>query len=148
MPEKEKNMENTEIEKINAKKKEEKNEEIYRVGITGFAEKALAKLLEQVNDGFEGGRVNRTQITSWLVLKGSNEITEQEIQDIRSEHFDEVAMLEALLKKTREGGNMPPELRLLLQKQMGTFESPKKRSKKQLTTDNINDVILKKDIDQ
>ena len=137
-----------ELENNNKKKKEEKNEEIYRVGISGFAEKALAKLLERVNDGFEAGRVNRTQITSWLVLKASHEITEQEILDIRSEHFDEVAVLEALLKKTKEGGNMPAELRALLQKQMGFLDNPKKRPKKQLTTDNINDVMLDKDKEQ
>jgi len=48
-------------------KTEIKAEEMYRISISGAAEKVLAGLAVRVNDGFTGGRVNRSQITNWVL---------------------------------------------------------------------------------
>jgi len=64
-----------------------------------------------------------------------------DVRDIRSKHFNEVAMLESILRQAKETGHVSLELRELLQKQLGMDESPKKRIKRGLTDNVIIDYI-------
>jgi len=122
-------------------KTEIKAEEMYRISISGAAEKVLAGLAVRVNDGFTGGRVNRSQITNWVLLKYAEGFSDVDVRDIRSKHFNEVAMLESILRQAKETGHVSLELRELLQKQLGMDESPKKRIKRGLTDNVIIDYI-------
>lgn len=45
----------------------EKIEEIVKITITKEAGENLNKFLEKVNDGFEAGKVNRQDISSWII---------------------------------------------------------------------------------
>ena len=129
--------------KINKKEEntETKAEEMYRISISGAAEKALAGLAVRVNDGFTGGRVNRSQITNWVLLKCAENFNDGDIRDIRGKHFNEVAVLESILRQAKETGHVSQELRELLQKQLGMDESPKKRIKRGLTDNVTNGYI-------
>ena len=137
-----KNMENIEVEKKNTA--EQKSEEMHRITVSKQAERALVGIVERVNDGFDGGRVNRTQIANWVLIRFSDELGESEIREIRTEHFDEIAQFETILKKAKELGKLPPEFKSLLQKQFGMEEQTKKLARKTLTKtaiidDTIND---------
>ena len=126
---------------INKHKEEEpKTEEIHRITISKSAEEVLTAIMEPVNDGFEGGKVNRSQITNWILLRFCEDYSDVEIKEIRAENIDEVAALEAILRRAKKSGKMPPELKALLHKQLGLEEVPKKR-KKQLPDHIINDDI-------
>ena len=109
---------------------ENKPEEFYRLSVSKGAEKALIALVGRVNDGFQGGRVTRTQVANWILVKSEQEFGETEVRKIRAEHFDEVAMLEAVLRQAKANGKLPEELRGILQKQLGFEDQGKRRSKK------------------
>jgi DNA repair exonuclease SbcCD nuclease subunit len=112
----------------------EKNEDEYvKVTISKKAEKTVTDLLARVNDGYEGGRINRQNLISWIVATFSDECTDQEIRTIRADHFDEIMLLELSLKKFKQAGALPPELRKLLMAQAGLDEVNKKSAKKSLT---------------
>jgi hypothetical protein len=120
--------------------RELKTEEIHRITVSKAAEEAIVAIMERVNDGFEGGRVNRTQIASWVVLHFNENYGDSEIKDIRSENFDEVAMLESILRRAKKTGKVPSDIKGLLQRHLGLEEAPKKK-KKALQGDVTNDYI-------
>jgi len=117
----------------------EEAEELHRITVSKGAERALTSIVERVNDGFSGGKVNRTQIANWVLTRFSDSLSDAEIKEIRMEHFDEVAVLESILRQAKESGRVPAEFKGLLQKQLGMDEAPKKSSRKALTKCFIND---------
>ncbi len=137
-------MEQSEVKISNNKNKEEeireqKTEEIHRITVSKAAERALAGIMERVNEGFDGGRVNRTQVANWILLRFEDKLSEADIREIRSEHFDEVSLLESILRKAKETGKVPQEFRGLLQQHLGLDAPAKKASRSRLTKNNIND---------
>lgn len=113
----------------------------HRLTINRAAEMALVGAVERINDGFQGGKVNRNQIAVWAILRFSDKLTDDEIKEIRSEHLDEFSALDAVLRKAKESGRLPPELRAFVQKQLGFDEPSKRKGKKTLPENNINDVM-------
>lgn len=116
-------------------------EEIIRIMVSRQGEKALSEIMEQVNDGFAGGRVNKTQMANWILKRFKDDLDDSMIKEIRADHFDEVAVLELILRKARETGKVPTEFKYLLQKQFGLDVSVKKKAKLALTENCINDVV-------
>ncbi|MBS1958979.1 MAG: hypothetical protein JST80_05865 [Bdellovibrionales bacterium] len=104
-----------------------KNEEIAKITITKEAESQLTELMKKVNDGFTSGRVNRQDLASWLLLKSCDEADTALVENIRAEHFDEIMMFEALLKKSKETGVLPPELQGFLKQHLGSAGRTKTR---------------------
>lgn len=86
--------------------------------------------MEKVNRGFEGGKINKMEMASWALIRLHSEMNEATVQDVRSEHFDEVAALEAVLRRATEQGRVSQELRLMLLKQ-GGFDAVSKKTPKQ-----------------
>lgn len=121
--------------------KENKTDEIQRITVSKLGQDALTAIVERVNDGFIGGKINRTQAANWIMMRFNENLTDIEIREIRSEHFDEVAVLEAILRKAKESGKVPTEFKALLLKQLESNDQPKKKAKSALTNKNINDVI-------
>lgn len=130
-----------ELENTNTKDKngngsgnqENTEEEYIKVTVSKKAEKAIGDLLVRVNDGYEGGRVSRQDLMSWILAKFVEECTDQEIRAIRADHFDEISLLELSLKRFKQAGGLPPELKKLLMAEAGLEDPCKKMSKKQLT---------------
>lgn len=106
---------------------------LQRIVVSNESRAALKTIIERVNDGFSGGRVNLTEIANWIILRFQHGLDEAQINEIRSEHFDEVAMLESILKEAKASGKVPTDFKSLLQKQLGLNESPKRKSKAALT---------------
>ncbi len=105
------------------------SEKIQRITVSKEAQNALGEITDKINDGFVGGRVNLTQTANWILLRFKNELDEAQIKEIRIDHFDEVAMLESILKQAKETGRLPNDFKALLQKQFGSEEPIKRKSK-------------------
>lgn len=125
----------------NTKNRETKAEDSLRLTVSRVADRALHMIVEKVNDGFTGGRVNRSQMANWILAKFYENLSEADIRSIRADHYDAVAALESAFRRAKENGVVPDELRLLLQKNEGLDESPKKKGKKTLPENIINDDV-------
>ena len=115
--------------------------EVHRLTISRAAEEALVSVLDRVNEGFAVGKVNRNNLANWLIIRDSQGITADDIKEIRTAHTDEFAALDMVLRRAKESGKLPAELRAYLLKQIGSEEPPKKKPKKNLQNDVINDDI-------
>lgn len=113
--------------------KTNESEKIQRITASKEALNALKAVTDKVNDGFNGGRVNQTQMANWIILRFQNELDDVQIKEIRAEFFDEVAMLESVLRQAKESGKVPMDFKALLQKQLGLEESTKRKNKQALT---------------
>lgn len=120
---------------------EEEREEILRINVSRLGGKALSEVMERVNNGFMGGKVSKSQIANWILKRFRDDLDELLIKDIRADHFDEVAVLELILRKAKETGKVPSEFKHLLQKQIGLEVPMKKKMKQALTEDCINGVV-------
>ena len=104
-------------------------EEVFRITVTKDAEKALIDLVDKVNRGFDGGKINRTEMASWALTRLIRNMDEAMLQEIRAEYFDEIAALEVLWRKAKERGRVSSEVKQLLLKEVG-FESSTKKPPK------------------
>ncbi len=122
-------------------KKNMKNEESFRIAIIKKVDEEIGEMIIKVNDGFNAGKVNRPQLVNWILSRFYASFGETEIKAIRADHFDEISMLDSILRQARETGRVPNEIRALLQKQMGLDDLAKKSGKTKLTKNSINDGI-------
>ena len=131
------------IKKIVDKEEKNKNgeQDTFRITIGRTAEVAVTAIVESVNDGFEAGRVNRSQAVTWILTKFSERLNADEIRAIRADHMNEVSLLEHYLKQAKDGGQLPSEIRDLMRRMAGFEETPKKNAKSRLTKYIINDDI-------
>ncbi|HAR43296.1 MAG TPA: hypothetical protein DCS07_11820 [Bdellovibrionales bacterium] len=121
---------------------ERKAEEVVKITISKDAEVNLVRILERVNDGFEAGRINRQELASWALMRFAEDCADDTIRSIRMEYFDEMAFLESILKKSKESGKLPPEIKNALKQHMGIENQAKRPVKKTLTTSYTNDVVM------
>jgi len=78
-----------------------KESNLAKVAITKRADDSVSGALERVNDGFEGGRVSKTDLMSWAILRVVSEIDKADIDEIRRDHFNQVAYLDGLVKRLK-----------------------------------------------
>jgi len=72
-------------------------------------------------------------MANWILLRFQSELDEAKIKEVRADHYDEVAMLESILKQAKESGKVPTDFKALLQKQLGLDETTKRKAKSTLT---------------
>ncbi len=60
--------------------KEQKGEELHRITVSRQAERALVAVVERINEGFTGGKVNRIQMANWILERFNDALTEAEIK--------------------------------------------------------------------
>lgn len=140
---------NLEIEEDKKKKQTEtKIEEIYRVTVSKEADSALDAIIKRVNEGFEAGKINRSDAVTWILCHTNKSMNDSLVQEIRADHFDEMALLEAMFKKAKKAGAVPAELKGLLLRHSGIEAINQKRSREKtgqrLTEKFINDEISSK----
>ena len=104
---------------------------IYKTNISRDADEELEKMLNAVNSGFSGGKVSKQDLASWILIHFSHHSLAICINDIRRDHFDQIAYVESLLgemKTARRSGqpvqDLGPRLKPLIPKKVG---QPKKR---------------------
>ncbi|MBY0314572.1 MAG: hypothetical protein K2Q26_03570 [Bdellovibrionales bacterium] len=130
---------------LEKKKEEEKSTDeagdSHRLTINRAAENVLVRAVERVNDGYQGGKVNRNQVAVWAIQRFGENLADDEIKEIRAEYLDEFSAFEAVLRRAKDSGKLPIELKTFIQKQMGLEEPLKKKSKKGLQNNIINDDV-------
>jgi len=81
------------------------------------ADQALDRMLVLLNDGFTAGRITKCNLLTWLVLDFEKTRYQDCVDQIRRDHFDEVAYLESVVrqaKKARQDGTSSVDLSSLL----------------------------------
>ena len=99
----------------------------YRILISCEANSAIDELIGKVNSGFDGGKVTRPQLVSWVLCKFGKSIAEADLQEVRAVHFDRIAYFEALLKRAKETGEVPSELAALLPASVASANNGKRK---------------------
>lgn len=117
-------------DKTETKTEGKTGDEFVKVTISKKAEGTTSDLLAKVNNEFEGGRVSRQDLISWVLTRFSEECSEADIRAIRADHFDEIALLELCLKKSKQAGSVSPDLRKLLLEQSGLNDTARRSTKK------------------
>jgi hypothetical protein len=82
---------------------------------------------------------NRTQMANWILVRFASQCSDADIQQIRAENVNELAVLEAILKKARKTGKLPSDMSQLIHKHLGFQEPARKSTKSKLTKNIIND---------
>lgn len=123
----------------------EKNEQdiIIKITINKEAGEILADLVVKANEGFEGGKINRQDLASYIIEKFKANYSDKDLMQLRNLHYDDAAMLEAMYRKMKETGDVPEFLRDALRKQFQVTDETPKKTKKMLTKESINDGLLK-----
>ena len=116
-------------------------ENIIKITSTKTAGAVLAKIVDKVNDGFEGGKVHRQDVASWIIEYFNSICNESAITQIRQANYNPTDMLEAVYRKMKETGEVPDFLKDALQKQFQNTSTASKKNKKQLKSNSINDGV-------
>ncbi len=106
---------------------EKETDGIHKIAITKESERALASVIEKVNDGYNGGRATRQGVASWIIMQFANAIAPNDIKVMRLEFLNEISLLELALRRSKETGKLSPELKKLLMQQMGLLDEPARR---------------------
>ncbi|GIL16310.1 MAG: hypothetical protein BroJett040_00610 [Oligoflexia bacterium] len=120
-------------------------ENIIKITVTKEAGEMLADLVVKANEGFEGGRINRQDLASFIIGRFKEFYTDRDLMQLRNQHYDDAAMLEAMYRKMRETGEVPDFLRDALRKQFQVPDESPKKSKRSLTKESINDGLQRKE---
>lgn len=128
------------MEEIREKIEQENN---IKITVTKEAGEILAELVIKANEGFEGGRINRQNLASFIVEKFKASFSDKDLTQLRQLHYDDAAMLEAMYRKMKETGEVPEFLRDALRKQFQVTDEAPKKVKKALTKESINDGLNK-----
>ena len=120
-------------------KENNKEQNIMRIFISKQSEAALGEILEQVNMGFEAGRVTRSDVANHVLLQFRRELSDERIQQIRSQHFDVVTQMESLLKKIKAGEKVPQAVLDAISGSYVGLNIPSKKAKKTLNIESIKD---------
>ncbi len=100
------------------------NTKLAKLNASSAADEALDRMLIRVNEGFAGGKVTKTQLTSWIILGFEKSYIEKSLLSIREDHFDEVSYLEsvvATLKRSKKEGHPHADIDSMLSR----FRVPK-----------------------
>ena len=129
----------TENENEIQEEKAQKLEDSMKITISRAAEKMLSDVVSRVNENFEGGRVSRQTVASWLLETACTDLSDEDVKSIRSSGFDELVAFAALNRRIQETGQLPPELRQYLISSVGLGGPSQKKTRNKLTKDGIID---------
>lgn len=79
----------------------EKRNHSSKLAASNEADQALDSMLSKINDGFQGGKVNKGELLSWVVIRFQDRHLPSAIEEIRRDHFDEIAYLQSVIKTAR-----------------------------------------------
>jgi hypothetical protein len=71
-----------------------------KIVISNNADHALEEMKSIVNED-ASGKVTKTQLVSWIILFFKTTYFTKHLQTIRSDHFDEIAHMEEVVKKMK-----------------------------------------------
>lgn len=136
---------NTETDKEQKSKKETSKKE-GRMVVSLEAEAAVAELADAVNEGFDAGRATRYDVASFMILWFKSHAPDDVILEIRRRSANAFSMLDAVQKKYKAIGELPPDIQAVLDKHFfGEGSKDQKKTKKNLKTEYITDIHRESD---
>ena len=109
----------------------DREQEQFRVVINKEASFLLDQMHCQVQDGFDGGEVTKSDVANWLIRAASESFGDHEVKIIRHLYFDERKILASLLKISKNENLLPETLRKAIREIAGLSDVTKKRSAKE-----------------
>ncbi len=125
-------------------KTEVKEENIVRITITKEADYEADKIVALVNDGFDGGRISKQDLASWILTNFTAIVSGDFIEKVRFEFFNELVRFKNLLKLAQQSGGITPDIRRALKEISEDAVKPRKQ-KKTLIKNNIIDMVKRED---
>lgn len=110
------------------RKRRRKEADYYRVSINKQAADSLDLMIAKANDGFEGGQITKSDIANRIVIEAAKAFSEADVKALRSIHFDERRMLQALLSASVKAEDLPEDIKGALRKHYGISDSDRRRS--------------------
>ncbi len=118
-----------------------KLDDAIKITITKESERILSEIVKRINSDFDGGKLNRQVVASWLLEKACEELSDADVVSMRADNFDAAIAFAALNKRIQETGEVPPEIKQFLRSQVGLNAPAKKSLKSKLTRESTNDVL-------
>jgi hypothetical protein len=72
--------------------------QLVKVAITAEADKILVAMVSKTNEGSTSGRVGKRDLASWIIRHFSEMSFTRSLEEIRTDHFDEIVYLNNSLK--------------------------------------------------
>jgi hypothetical protein len=125
----------------------EKENTLAKIAITTDSDAALVQALEKVNKNNPGGRVTKTDLASWFILKSATDLTDQSIDQIRTAHFNQVAYLDALVRGLKQSGRESLSMDEIVNLQAMMKQQNTKRRTRAAKTTPLSKLAVKKSVD-
>ena len=125
-------------------KTESRDENIVRITITKEADGETDKIVSLVNDGFDGGKISKQDLASWILTNFMELVPIDFIEKVRSEFFNELVRFKNLLKLAQQSGGLTPDIKKAL-KELSDDTQKQKKTKKNLKNNYIIDIVKKED---
>lgn len=111
----------------NPTKIKKRSNQQYRVVLNENDNSALENLTHKINEGFEYGEINKSDVANWWLANLEKKVSTSEINAIREANFDESKALERILKNAKYGSQkLPPEIASALKNHLGLPRTKKK----------------------
>ncbi len=111
-----------------------------RVFINKEADEAITKFLEDINQNFNAGKATRLDAASFMINWFNENVPDDVVSKARRQLANGVTMLDAVYKMAKAGEELPPEVKLALEKHFfGTDGQSSKKGKNNLKQEFIND---------
>lgn len=138
--------ENRNTEDKEQKSKEETSKKEGRMVVSLEAEAVVAEFADAVNDGFDAGRATRFDVASFMILWFKAHAPDDVILEIRRRSANAFSMLDAVQKKYKAIGELPPDIQAVLDKHFfGDAAKEQKKAKKNLKPEYITDIHRESD---
>ena len=138
--------ENVNLESKDQKTKEETSKKEGRMVVSLEAEAVVAEFADAVNKGFDAGRATRFDVASFMILWFKAHAPDDVILEIRRRSANAFSMLDAVQKKYKALGELPPDIQAVLDKHFfGEAGKDQKKAKKNLKQESINERLLESD---
>lgn len=138
--------ENRNTEDKEQKSKEETSKKEGRIVVSLEAEAVVAEFADAVNDGFDAGRATRFDVASFMILWFKAHAPDDVILEIRRRSANAFSMLDAVQKKYKAIGELPPDIQAVLDRHFfGEGGKDQKKAKKNLKTEYITDIHRESD---
>lgn len=117
-----------------------KNTVLAKVAINKQADEKVDTALVHINDGFEGGRVSKTDLMSWVLIRAIDSLDQTTINEIRRDHFNQVAYLDGLVKRLKgaQRNSLTDDERELLRNLLDTPMSKERRTRRTRSGENAS----------
>ena len=75
-----------------------------KIALSQDSDQILNQAIDQINQGFLGGRVTKFDLASWIIQDSLQHLTDSKIESIRKQFFNELFYLETIVKLNRSQG--------------------------------------------